>query len=1108
VDQGSRASSANGQGPGASGCLEERRVVTTLFCDLVDFTSLSERNDAEVVNTFLRRYYSVARKAVESYGGTVEKYIGDAVVAVFGVPSMHEDDPERAVRAGLRLVDEIDALSGIRGQDVEVRVGINTGESLVRLDIDPASGEGFLTGDAVNVAARLQSAAPPMAVVVGEQTHAATKETFAFDACHPVAVKGKSKPLHAWIATAALARTGSELRSFASAFVGREEELAELEQLLHGAASGRHPEFALISGEPGIGKSRLLAEFARRLDDQPSLVTWRQGRCLPFGANVTFWALSEIVRGCTGVLETDGLARAEARLETVLPDSPDRDWFRARLRPLLGLEAEEVSRDENFAVWREFLEGMASGPTVIVVEDLHWADEAMLAFMDHLTASEAPVPLLVLATARPEVLELAGSGAVFVTAAAKLSLGPLSGEETAELARSRLGAKSLPTDLHALILERSGGNPLFAEELVRLLQDHGLLEERSGKVALKSGAQVPLPDSIGSLIAARLDLLSADRKALLADASIVGRTFWVGAVAAIGERETAAVYEGLIELVAKELVRAERASSMEGETEFTFVHALVCDVAYEQLTLSDRATKHARLAAWLEQRTAGRTEDLAEILAFHYGTALEMAASAGLFELEDQLAEPTERYLSLAGGRAAPLDSASAAAHFARAQRIAAEAVRPKRRFFLSRRARRKLKRRAPMLVGTVAVIAVAMVAALAVYVFRPQQPEPSGPVKLTASQVATKYAPSVVRISGKCPFAVNGRFRWKEVSGSGVVVSKSGLILTSAALFTNDYGDEHWKGKEYQYVENAFYPHRVTVELWDAQGGHERVPGEILVPMFAMGDALIAIDPHDLQLQPVPLGDSEGVRVGQPLVALSRSLFLLSSASGKVTKLFREPDPNGKKGIVGFHIDAAFPKGSHYESPDNPEVVVDSGTLPFLGAPVIDAEGNLVAVVGPEGWPQHRGQQDAGYAVAARVYTQEIDFLGATADQLISTLPFGWSEFSENEAKELGLPVTHGGIVVQYTYPGEAADRAGLRAGSRVKSIRNTDDYSGAPMNFLWTLGGDVIVAIDGKPITTVSRLNRQVSKEPGSTLRLTVLRGHRKFTVTVPVEPIPQVF
>jgi len=273
------------------------------------------------------------------------------------------------------------------------------------------------------------------------------------------------------------------------------------------------------------------------------------------------------------------VARSEARLEMVLPDSPDRDRLRARLRPLLGLETEEASREENFAAWREFLESLASlGPTVLVVEDLHWADAAMLTFADYLAQSSAEVPLLVLATARPEVLELEGPGSGFVTTATQFALGPLSGEETAELARSRLGAKSLPTDLQALILERSGGNPLFAEELVRLLEDRGLLESRGGRVALKEGAEVPLPDSIGALIASRLDLLSPERKALLSDAAVVGRTFWAGAVAAVGSREAEAVPEGLMELVAKELVAPVRGSSIEGETEFLFVHALVCDI--------------------------------------------------------------------------------------------------------------------------------------------------------------------------------------------------------------------------------------------------------------------------------------------------------------------------------------------------------------------------------------------------------------------------------------------------------------------------------------------------------------------------------------------------
>ncbi len=643
---------------------EERRTVTTLFCDLVGFTALSERNDAELVDAFLHRFYAVARRAVESYGGTVEKYIGDAVVAVFGVPTLHEDDPERAVRAGLRLIDEIDALPGIGGQPVEVRVGVNTGEALVAPRRRPRQRRGLPHRR------RRQRRRPPAVCRPADggrrwRDYARRHREGLLLRCLSPGRAQRQKQ-----ATTSLDRhrpPGPHRRRAAQlhpSFVGREAELGTLgRSCCTRPQRPTAPRFALIVGEPGIGKSRLLAELARRLDDRSELVTWRQGRCLPFGSNVTFWALSEIVRAAAGILESDGVARTEARLETVLPEGADRDHLRARLRPLLGLDADEASREENFSAWREFLESLAAtGPAVLVIEDLHWADEAMLAFMDYLAESRAGVPLLVLATARPEVLELAGPGAGYVAAATRLALGPLSGEETAELARARLGARSLPTDLQALILERSGGNPLFAEELVRLLEDRGLLEGRGGTVGLKAGVEVPMPDSIGALIAARLDLLAPERKAVLSDAAVVGRTFWAGAVAAVGAREPAAVLEGLMELVAKELVSPVRGSAIEGETEFLFVHALVCDVAYAQLTRADRAAKHAALARWLEERTAGRTEDMAEILAFHYGTALDMATSCGLFELEDELSEPTARYLALAGGRAAPLDAAAAAA--------------------------------------------------------------------------------------------------------------------------------------------------------------------------------------------------------------------------------------------------------------------------------------------------------------------------------------------------------------------------------------------------------------------------------------------------------------
>jgi class 3 adenylate cyclase/S1-C subfamily serine protease len=1068
---------------------EERRVVTTLFCDLVGFTALSERTDPEVMDGFLRRYYAVVRQAIEAYGGTVEKFVGDAVVAVFGVPVLHEDDPERAVRAGLRIVDEVDALPRLAGSAVEVRVGVNTGEALVRLKADAALGEGFLTGDAVNVASRLQTAAPPMAVAVGESTHSATEKVFAFEPCHLVTLKGKAKPLAAWIATEPLARTGSELRSFASEFVGREEELASLQDLLDQATARRRPHRGLVAGEPGIGKSRLLAEFARRLDDRSENVIWLRGRCLPFGAGVTFWALSEIVREAAGVQESDGVARTEARLEAILPEGADRDRLRSRLRPLLGLEAEEAPRDENFEAWRRFFEHLAAADAlVLVVEDLHWADEAMLAFMDYLAESESSVPLLCLASARPEVTELAGPGAGFVAAATHIPLGPLSGEETAGLARARLGAKSMPTDLHALILERSGGNPLFAEELVRLLQDRGLLQERSGKVSLKPGAEVPLPDSIGALIAARLELLSPERKVLLADAAVVGRNFWAGAVAAVGPHEAAEVFEGFYDLVAKELVRPERGSSIEGETEFAFVHGLVCDVAYSQLTLADRAAKHAALARWLEQRAAVRAEDLAEVLAFHYGTALEAAGAAGLYELMDELEEPTTRYLELAGGRAAPLDAAAAAAHFARAERVAHEAAKPKRRFFLSRRARRTLRRRTPLLVAAAAVIVVALVAALAVYEFRPRHTT-LGAVQMTPTQIADKYGPGLVRITARVPLAVNGKLRWQTRVGVGFVANKNGLIITSDAL-VNDASRLGPMVRSFY----AYYPLWVRCDFWGAQGQHTQTRGFVsLADPFLYGCAFIAVDPHKVNLTPIPMGDAGTTRVGQPVVALHFQVslpFVLPAADAMMlAAVWRDAGPNGR-------MVAALRTSSQLSTSET-------------GSPLLDTGGRVIGWVGPipylfynDATADHSSSV-AGSAMSVDYLQGALAFMGQNNPGYKVWLDLKCGDlYVAGIAKALGLPTSHG-VLVEWVDPGGPAARAGIRGGTRVKMIATPDTG-----RLQYVTGGDLIVAVDGRPVPDYKTFMDVLgTHKPGEVVRVKLYRGHRLLILKTRVTAFPYV-
>ena len=659
---------------------EERKVVTTLICDLVGFTAMSEAADPEDVDRLLGEYFALATKVIEGHGGTVEKFIGDAVVGVFGVPAVHEDDPERAVRAGLRLLEALEGMTRPDGSPLQARIGINTGEALVRLDVDPASGRGFLTGDAVNVAARLQAAAPPDGVVVGELSYALTEKAFVYEPIEPLALKGKTTAVAAWRAIAPISRMGVEREPALTRLVDRETELSFLEALFEKAAATSSPHVALIVGEPGIGKSRLVAELFAYVDARPDLVTWRQGRCLPYGDGVIFWALGEIVKAHAGVLETDDPATVEAKLERVVPEGPDREWLRNRLRALLGLEAPQASREENFTAWLRFLEDLAaSGPAVLVFEDLHAADEAFLAFLEHLSAHLDAVPLLIVGTARPELFEKHPAFAAAIARVNRIALERLTSAETRQLVSSLLETAVQDAEITGTIVERSEGNPFYAEESVRLVGDTAL-----GEAGHLFDAGALLPGSVQAVIAARLDALLAEHKAMLADAAVVGTVFWSGAVAALGERAPDEVDEALRELVARQLVRHVRGSSMEGENEFAFRHGLARDVAYQQLPRAARARKHAAVAAWIEGKAGERAEDLAEVLTHHYATALDLARAAGDEELASSLVAPTIRSLTRAGDRALRLDVAAAERHFERALELAGAGTRERLRLLSS----------------------------------------------------------------------------------------------------------------------------------------------------------------------------------------------------------------------------------------------------------------------------------------------------------------------------------------------------------------------------------------------------------------------------------------
>jgi class 3 adenylate cyclase/tetratricopeptide (TPR) repeat protein len=656
---------------------EERKVVTVLFCDLVGFTAGSDAADPEDVWARIRPYHARLRPEIERYGGTVEKFVGDAVMAVFGAPVAHEDDAERAVRAGLRILEAIAELNEQEpGRSLQVRVGIATGEAVVALGARPEQGEGIVTGDVVNTASRLQGVAPVDGIAVSEQTYRATERIFDFEELARVEVKGKAEPLAIWRPLAARARFGSEVtRTHTTPLVGRELEMQLLIGRFERSAQQRSCQLVTVVGEPGVGKSRLCAELFHYIDERPELVTWRQGRCPPYGEGIAFWALGEIVKAECGILESDSPQEAQAKLERALPaDDPDRPWLRARLEPLVGAGGEPASHEESFTAWRRFLESLAAqGPAVLVVEDLHWADEALFSFLEHLADWSEGVSLLLLCIARPELSERRPGWAAGLRNASTITLAPLTEWETARLIAALVEWAVLPPETQRALLERAGGNPLYAEEFVRLLADRGELPESE-----------EVPDSLQALIAARLDTLSPERKSLLQDAAVIGKVFWVGALAEMGGRDPRDVEQALHELARKELVRPARTSSMAGEAEYGFWHLLIRDVCYAQIPRAARAARHRAAAAWIERQAGERAEDLADVLAHHYLNALELARATGQTEETEELEAEARHYLALAGERALPLDVDRAEQNLAKALELASPGN-PERAFLLER---------------------------------------------------------------------------------------------------------------------------------------------------------------------------------------------------------------------------------------------------------------------------------------------------------------------------------------------------------------------------------------------------------------------------------------
>ncbi len=655
---------------------EERKVITVLFADLVGFTSRAEKLDPEDVRGFLSPYYARLRHELERHGGTVEKFIGDAVVALFGAPVAHEDDPERAVRAALSIREAIAELNDADpGLELEVRIAVNTGEALVALGSRPELGEGMASGDVVNTAARLQAAAPVNGVLVGEATYRATGAAIEYREAEPVEAKGKSEPVAAWEALRARARFGLDVEQQPrTPLIGREQERELLTHALERVRKELSPQLVTLVGVPGIGKSRLIAELFQVVDGDPDLIFWRQGRSLPYGEGLSYWAVAEIVKSQLGILESDSTDTADAKLQRAVAEASDDDreaaWIAGHLRPLVGLEASLAEgvdrRAEAFAAWRRFLEAVAErNPMVLVFEDLHWADEGLLDFVDYVAEWASGVALLIVCTARPELLARRPGWGGGKRNASTVTVSALAPDETAQLLATLLDQVLLPAEIQTAVLQRTEGNPLFAEEYVRMLQDRGFLVHSGGGWRLEQREQLPLPESVQGMIAARLDSLLPEDKELVQNAAVLGKVFWSGALGSLVGREPFLVEEQLHGLERKEFVRRERRSAVAGETQYAFLHLLLRDVAYAQIPRAERADKHTRAAAWIESLSADRSEDRAEMLAHHYLEALELIRVTG--GDESALREPARKVLTEAAERARALHAPGTAVGYLQA---------------------------------------------------------------------------------------------------------------------------------------------------------------------------------------------------------------------------------------------------------------------------------------------------------------------------------------------------------------------------------------------------------------------------------------------------------
>ncbi|HEV8452388.1 MAG TPA: adenylate/guanylate cyclase domain-containing protein [Gaiellales bacterium] len=639
-------------------------MASILFADIVGFTPLAESRDPEEVRELLGRYFETAREIVQRYGGSLEKFIGDAVVAIWGAPVAQEDDAERAVRSALDLVSAVQVLGAEAGVDLALRAGVSTGSVAVTLG---AEGQGMVAGDVVNTTARIQAAAEPGTVLVDEATRRAIEAAIAHEAAGSFALKGKSQPVELWRALRVVGALRGEGRTLGlePPFVGRVRELSMLKQLLHSTAEDGRAHMVSVSGIGGIGKSRLTWEFEKYLDGLADSFLWHRGRCLSYGDGVAFWALAEIVRMRCRIVEDEGAESAAAKLEETLAEflTPDEAaTVREPLRQLLGMSGEpEGDRNRLFPAWRLFIERMAeTSPVVLVIEDIHWADSALLDFVEYLIEWSRHLPLFVLALSRPELAERRPGWGSAARALTSLTLEPLTHSEMLELVGGL--APGAPGELVERIADGAEGVPLYAVETVRMLLDRGLLAREGERlVATADLTTLEIPETLHALVAARLDVLPEAERRLIEDAAVLGKTFTLSGLTAVAGLPETELEPLVASLVRREVLVMQTDPRSPERGQYEFVQALVRTIAYETIGRRERKRRHKAAADYLESLGG---EELAEVIAAHYVDAYRLAPDD---DDAEQLRDHAKRGLLRAVERARSLAATGEAERLMRA---------------------------------------------------------------------------------------------------------------------------------------------------------------------------------------------------------------------------------------------------------------------------------------------------------------------------------------------------------------------------------------------------------------------------------------------------------